>query len=109
MNAVSTPRFLSLLLLFTAIVFGSHYGAYALIDALVWPNVVFLQYGFFVVVTFGIHTVLMIANKQSSKLFVNAFLGLMSAKMFFSLIIILLYLVVIKDRPMAFSLNFLMY
>lgn len=108
MKEVSTSRFILHLLGFTLVLFGLHFGAYALIEQLTWPYEVFFIYGYFVLLTLGMHLVLMAANRKSPQLFVNAFLGLMSGKMFMSLIIILLYLVLIKERPMAFGVNFLM-
>lgn len=70
-----------------------------------FPWVVYIFVGVFGLLTIGIHNLLMSANEKSPQRFVTYFMGSVSAKLFLTLIFLLLYLYFNRDERVVVALS----
>lgn len=70
-----------------------------------FPVVVYIFVGVFALLTIGIHNLLMSANEKSPQRFVTYFMGSVSAKLFLTLIFLLLYLYFNRDERVVVALS----
>ena len=70
-----------------------------------FPAVVYIFIGVFGLLTIGIHNLLMSANEKSPQRFVTYFMGSVSAKLFLTLIFLLLYLYFNRNERVVVALS----
>ncbi len=70
-----------------------------------FPLVVYIFIGVFGLLTIGIHHLLMSANEKSPQRFVTYFMGSVSAKLFLTLIFLLLYLYFNREERVVVALS----